>query len=92
MSIGIRPLGDRVVIKKEEAEEKTASGIFLATQAKEEPQTAVVIAVGPGTKDAEMQIKVGDKVIFAKYGGMEIGFEGEKYTIISQKDILAVIG
>lgn len=91
MSFGIKPLGDRVVIKREEAEEKTASGIFLATQAKEAPQTAIVVAVGPGTKDVEMQVKEGDKVVFAKYGGMEIDFEGEKYTIMSQKDILAVI-
>ena len=65
MSIGIKPLGSRVVIKKIEAEEKTASGILLTSSAKEKPQVAEVVAVGPGTEDEKMELKTGDKVIFA---------------------------
>ena len=90
--MNIKPLGDRVVIKRLEAEEKTQSGIFLAPQAQEQPQMAEVCAVGPGTKDEPMEVKVGDKVIFAKYAGTEIKFEGIAYMIMSQKDLLAVIG
>lgn len=91
MSFGIKPLGDKVVIKREEAEEKTASGLIIASQAKEQPQVAEVMAVGPGTDDCKMEVKTGDKVIFAKYGGMEVKYEGEVYTILSQRDIMAVI-
>ncbi len=91
MSFGIKPLADRVVIKRAEAEEKTASGILLATQAKEEQQIAEVVAAGPGTKDVTMEVKEGDKVVFSKFGGMDIKYEGETYIIISQKDILAII-
>ena len=76
---GIRPLGDRVVIKKAEMEEK------------EKPQMAEVVAVGPGTKDEPMELKVGDKVVFSKYGGAEIKYQGEEYTIMHQSEILAVI-
>ncbi len=91
MSFGIKPLGDKLVIKKCEAEEKTASGIVLPGQAKEKPQMAEVVAVGPGTKDEEMQVKVGDKVIYRKYGGDDIKYDGEEYTILSQREILAVV-
>lgn len=91
MSIGIRPLGARVVIKKMEAEEKTEAGLLLSGSAKEKPQQAEVLAVGPGTKDEPMELKVGDIVVFSKYGGSELKYKGTEYTIISQKDILATI-
>ncbi|MFD3158190.1 co-chaperone GroES [Haloimpatiens sp. FM7330] len=91
----IRPLGDRVVIKRLEAEETTKSGIVLPGSAKEKPQMAEVVAVGPGVdrdgKKIEMEVKVGDKVIFSKYSGNEVKFEGEEYTILKQEDILAVV-
>lgn len=89
--MGIKPLGDRVVIKKVEKEEKTQGGLILTSSAKEQPQIAEVIAVGPGTKDEPMELKAGDKVIFAKYGGTDIKYEGEEYTIMRQSEILAVI-
>ena len=73
------------------AEEKTASGIVLPGQAKERPQIAEVIAVGPGTKDEPMEVKAGDKVIFRKYGGDDVKYDGEEYMIVSQSDILATI-
>jgi chaperonin GroES len=91
MSFAIKPLGDRVVIKRLEAEEKTASGIILPGQAKEKPQMAEVVAVGPGTEDVKMELKVGDMVIFSQYAGTEVKFEGEEYTIMGQKDILAKV-
>ena len=91
----IRPLADRVVIKKLEAEEKTASGIVLPGIAKEQPQMAEVIEVGPGGivdgKEITMELKVGDKVIFQKYAGTEVKIEGNEYTILRQSDILAVV-
>lgn len=87
----IKPLGNRVLIKKVEAEEKTQGGLILTSTAKEQPQVAEVVAVGPGTEDEKMEVKVGDKVIFSKYGGTDVKFEGEEYTIMSQSDILAVI-
>ena len=91
MSFAIKPLGDRVVIKRLEAEEKTASGIILPGQAKEKPQMAEVVAVGPGTEDIKMELKVGDMVIFSQYAGTEVKFEGEEYTIMAQRDILAKV-
>ena len=91
MSVGIKPLGTRVLIKKLEAEEKTSGGIILTSAAKEQPQMAEVLEVGPGTKDEEMELKVGDKVVFSKYAGTDIKFEGEEYTIMGQNDILAVV-
>ena len=91
----IRPLADRVVIKKLEAEEKTTSGIVLPGTAKEQPQMAEVIEVGPGGivdgKEITMELKVGDKVIFSKYAGTEVKIEGKEYTILRQSDILAVV-
>ncbi len=91
----IRPLADRVVIKKIEAEEKTASGIVLPGAAKEQPQMAEVVEVGPGGivdgKEVVMELRVNDKVIFQKYAGTEIKIEGQEYTILRQSDILAVI-
>lgn len=91
MSFGIKPLGERVVIKRLEAEEKTKSGIVLPGQAKEQPQMAEVVAAGPGTADDPMELKAGDIVIFSKYAGTEVKYEGEEYTIMSQKDILATV-
>ncbi|MGI6212302.1 MAG: co-chaperone GroES [Anaerovoracaceae bacterium] len=91
MSFGIKPLGARVVIKKLEAEEKSQGGIILTNAAKEKPQMAEVVAVGPGTKDVEMEVKPGDKIVFSKYAGTDVKYEGEEYTIMSQNDILAVV-
>jgi len=88
----IKPLQDRVVIKKVEAQEKTSGGLILTSSAKEQPQFAEVIAVGPGKKDEPMEVKVGDMVVFAKYGGTDIKYDDEEYTIMRQSDILAVIG
>ena len=91
MSFGIKPLGCRVVIQKVEAEEKTSGGIILTSSAKEQPQMAEVVAVGSGTKDEEMELKAGDKVVFSKYAGTEIKYGGEVYTIMNQSDILATV-
>ena len=74
-----------------EAEERTQGGLILTSTAKEKPQVAEVVAVGPGTKDVTMELKVGDKVVFSKYGGTEIKYQGEEYTIMRQDDILAVV-
>lgn len=91
----IKPLADRVVIKMQEAEETTKSGIVLAGSAKEKPQIAQIIAVGPGGnidgKEIKMYVKVGDKVITSKYSGTEVKLDGEEYTILRQDDILAVV-
>jgi len=91
----IRPLGERVVIKKVEAEETTKSGIVLPGQAKEQPQLAQVVAVGPGGivdgKEIEMFVKVGDKVIFPKYSGTDVKFEGEEFIIVEQSKLLAIV-
>jgi len=93
--MNIRPLGDRVVIKRLEAEETTKSGIVLTGASKEKPQEAEVVAVGPGGyvdgKEVKMELKVGDKVLFSKYSGNEIKFEGKEYIILKQDDILAII-
>ena len=91
----IRPLGDRVVIKKLEAEETTKSGILLTGSAKEKPQQAEVVAVGPGGyvdgKEIKMELKVGDKVLFSQYSGTEVKIDGDEYTILKQDAILAVV-
>jgi chaperonin GroES len=91
----LKPLADRVVIKMVEAEETTKSGIILAGTAKEKPQIAEVITVGPGGlvdgKEVVMTVKPGDKVIISKYSGTEVKFDGEEVTIIRQSDILAVV-
>ena len=88
-------LGDRVVLKHVEAEETTASGIVLPGQAKEQPQVAVVVAVGPGGvidgKEVTMNVKVDDKVIYSKYAGNEVKLEKEEYVIVRQDDILAIV-
>ena len=91
----IKPLADNVVIKATEAEETTKSGIVLTSAAKEKPQVAVVVAVGPGGtvdgKEVKMAVKEGDKVIAAKYSGTDIKIDGEEYTILHQSDILAIV-
>jgi len=90
----IKPLGDRVVVKVLEMEERTESGIVLPDTAKEKPQQGEVVAVGPAVAEkAGFEIKVGDRVIYSKYGGTEIKFEGEEYLILNcENDILAVVG
>ena len=89
------PLGDRVVLKQLEAEETTKSGIVLPGQAKEKPQQAEVIAVGPGGvvdgKEIKMEVKTGDKVIYSKYAGTEVKADKEEYIIVRQNDILAIV-
>ena len=89
------PLGDKVVLKQLEAEETTKSGIVLPGQAKEKPQQAEVIAVGPGGmvdgKEVTMQVKVGDKVIYSKYAGTEVKLEEETYIVVKQNDIVAIV-
>ena len=91
----IKPLADRVVIKMTEAEETTKSGLILTGNAKEKPQVAEVLAVGPGaTKDGvlvPMTVKIGDKVITSKYSGTEIKLDGTEYIIVSESDILAIV-
>ncbi|MCX0399810.1 co-chaperone GroES [Clostridium perfringens] len=93
--MSIKPLGDRVVIKRLEAEKTTKSGIIVTGTAKERPQEAEVVAVGPGAivdgKRTEMEVKIGDKVLYSKYAGTEVKFEGEEYTILRQDDILAIV-
>ena len=93
--MNIKPLADRVVIKMVEAEETTASGIILTGTAKEKPQMAEVVAVGPGGvvdgKEVVMELKVGDKVITSKYAGTEVKFDGVEYTILKQSDVLAKV-
>lgn len=93
--MNLKPLSDRVIIKHLEAEEKTQSGIILTGTAKEKPQEAVVVAVGPGGivdgEKVEMQVKVGDKVIYSKYAGTEVTLEKEEYVIVRQGDILAIV-
>ncbi len=89
------PLGDKIVLKQLEAEETTKSGIVLTGQAKEKPQEAEVIAVGPGGnidgKEVVMQVKTGDKVIYSKYAGTDVNLDGEEYIIVKQNDILAIV-
>ncbi|MEG2562134.1 MAG: co-chaperone GroES [Clostridia bacterium] len=91
----IKPLFDRIVIKAQESEEKTASGIILPGSAQEKPQSAVVLAVGPGGlidgKDVCMQIKVGDTVLYNKYAGSDFKLDGEDVTILKQSDVLAIV-
>ena len=93
--MNVKPLGDRVVIKSLETEETTKSGIVLPGSAKEKPQVAQVVAVGPGGnvdgKEITMQVKVGDKVIYSKYAGTEVKIDDEELIIVRQSDVLAVV-
>ena len=95
MHMKLYPLQDRVVVKLVEAEETTKSGIILTGAAKEKPQVAEVVAVGPGIAEGDnkvvMEVKVGDKVITSKYAGTEVKMDGQEYTIVKQSDILAIV-
>lgn len=96
MGIKLKPLGDRVVVEPVEQEEKTASGIILPETAKEKPQEGIVLAVGPGRYGEEderipMEVKEGDRVLFAKYAGTEIKLEDKKLLILRESDILAIL-
>ena len=95
MSVAIKPLEDRIVIKQVEAEQTTASGLVIPDTAKEKPQVAEVIAVGPGGvvdgKEIKMYVNVGEKVLISKYAGTEVKVDNEEYTILRQSDILAVV-
>jgi len=93
----LKPLADRVVVKKLDAEEKTSGGIVLPDSAKEKPQQGEILAAGPGRTDDKgnrvaMEVKVGDKVLFAKYTGTEVKIEGVEYLILTERDILAIVG
>ena len=93
--MNLKPLGDRVIIKQDEAEEKTASGLYLASEAKEKPQTGTVLAVGEGKMDKDgkylpMPVKEGDKVLHGKYGGTEVTVDGEEVMILRADDLYAV--
>ena len=93
--MALKPLGDRVIVKADEAEETTASGLYLARESKEKPQTGVVLAVGEGKLDKDgnkipVPVKVGDKIIYGKYGGTEITYEDEEVLILRADDIYAI--
>ena len=90
--MNIKPLSDRVLVRPAEAEQKTASGIIIPDTAKEKPLQGEVIAVGNGTKDEEMVLKAGDRVLYGKYAGTEIQLDGETYLIMKQSDVFAIIG
>jgi chaperonin GroES len=98
VSVNIKPLEDRIVVKPLDAEQTTASGLVIPDTAKEKPQEGEVIAVGPGrfNEDGDeripMDINIGDKVIYSKYGGTEVKYSGEEYLILSARDVLAVVG
>ncbi|HHV03706.1 MAG: co-chaperone GroES [Bacteroidales bacterium] len=87
----IKPLADRVVVQPQEAETKTASGLYIPDTAKEKPQRGKIVAVGSGKKDEPMELKEGDMVLYGKYAGTEINFDGEEYLIMRQSDVLAII-
>ena len=91
MKLNIKPLADRVLLETIEAETKTASGIIIPDNAKEKPQKGKIVAVGKGTKDSSMTVKVGDLVLYGKYSGTELKLEGKDYLIMSEKDILAIV-
>lgn len=97
LKLQLKPLADRVVVKKLDAEEKTAGGIVLPDTAKEKPQQGEILAAGPGRLDDKgtrqpLEVKVGDKVLFAKYSGTEVKIDGVEYLILAERDILAIIG
>jgi chaperonin GroES len=98
VSVNIKPLEDRIVVKQLDAEQTTASGLVIPDTAKEKPQEGEVVAVGPGRFNeggdsrVPMDVAVGDKVIYSKYGGTEVKYSGEEYLILSARDVLAVVG
>ncbi len=89
--VNIKPLADRVLIEPMAAETKTASGIYIPDTAKEKPQQGKIVAVGPGTKDEQVTVKVGDKVLYGKYAGTELKLEGVDYLMMRESDVLAII-
>jgi len=89
--LSIKPLADRVIVKPAAAEEKTKGGIIIPDTAKEKPQKGTVVAAGPGKKDEPVTVKIGDDVLYGKYSGTEITFEGEDYLIMRESDILAIV-
>ncbi len=91
MALKIQPLSDRVLVAPQEAETKTSSGIYIPDSAKEKPQQGKIVAVGKGKKDHEMTVKVGDTVLYGKYSGSELKYEGNDYLIMREDDILAII-
>ena len=97
MSVSIKPLEDRIVVKPLDAEQTTASGLVIPDTAKEKPQEGEVLAVGPGRYDDEgekripLDVKIGDTVLYSKYGGTEVKYSGQEYLILSARDVLAVI-
>ncbi|OWY23764.1 co-chaperone GroES [Sphingobacteriales bacterium UPWRP_1] len=91
MSVNIKPLADRVVVKPAEAEAKTKGGIIIPDSAKEKPQKGTVVAIGGGKKDEPMTVKVGDSVLYGKYAGTELTIDGEDYLIMRESDIFAVV-
>lgn len=91
MSLNIKPIADRVVVEAAPAEEKTAGGIIIPDTAKEKPQKGKVVAVGNGKKDEPMTVKVGDTVLYGKYAGTELSYEGVEYLIMRESDIYAVL-
>lgn len=96
MSMNLKPLSDRLVVEPKEREETTAAGIVLPETAKEKPQEGEVIAVGPGRRDddgdrVEMDVTVGDRVLYAKYAGTEIKMDGKKFLILKESDVLAIV-
>ncbi|HSV88067.1 MAG TPA: co-chaperone GroES [Bacteroidales bacterium] len=90
-NIQIKPLADRVLVEPAPAEEKTVGGIIIPDTAKEKPQKGTIKAVGPGKKDEPMTVKVGDKVLYGKYAGTELSYEGKDYLIMRESDIVAII-
>ncbi|WP_281615637.1 co-chaperone GroES [Flammeovirga sp. SubArs3] len=89
--VNIKPLADRVLIEPAEAETQTASGLFIPDNAKEKPQRGTVVAVGNGTKDEPLTVKVGDTVIYGKYSGTELNLDGNDYLMMREADILAIV-
>ena len=89
--LSIKPLHDRVIVKADAAEEKTAGGIIIPDTAKEKPQRGTVMAAGPGKKDEPTTVKAGDKVLYGKYGGTEITVDGQDYLIMRESDVLAIL-
>ena len=90
--MALKPLSDRVLVKPNHAEEKTAGGLYIPDTAKEKPLSGKVVAVGPGTKDVTMEVKEGDTVLYGKYAGQELVVDGVEYLMMRQSDLLAVIG
>ena len=89
--MNIKPLQDRVVVKMAEAEETTKSGIILSGSAKEKPEVAIVLEVGPGTSEVKMEVKKNDKVLISKYAGTNVKLEGEEFIIVRMEDIIAIV-